>query len=388
MKGDFLKNQFSALKKSGYGRPDEAWKNDFRSTLLMQAKNTVVPKESRAFGLGENISDIFFYIFPAKQLRFAANTAMVLLMALGIVFGGSITTVSAALNSVPGDLLYPIKIMTEGAQVRFAGDEAAKVELHVEFATRRVQEIAKINETENVDNADKIAVATEGFKQEMNTVNQYMDNIQADVAVEIAKIVDAKSEEHEEILNKVALTTVGDEAKSLVQEAKTAAENAGVKAVEVMIVTHNAASSTVSTAEVQNTLESKINNIEKKVEELSGIISASSATGTPVKATEAKTAIDEAKALNSSGAFALALDKLKESTELVRAVVALTVPSGTAANSSTPGTIISNNSSTPQTTVKVQIQTAGGSTSTPLEIQTIVEVIKDESTTTPRIIQP
>ncbi len=387
MKGDFLKNQFNAFKKSGYGNPNEAWKNEFRSTLMMQAKNTVVPKESRGFNLGENIHDIFFFVFPAAELKFAARTTTVMVLAGVLVFGGSITTVSAALNSIPGDLLYPLKKMTEGAQVRFAGDEAAKAELHVEFATRRVQEIAKINETDNADNTNKIAVATEGFKQEMNTVNQYMDNIKPAVAVQIAKIVDAKSEEREQILNKVAETTVGAEAKSLVEEAKTVAENTGVKAVEVMIVTHNVESSTVSTEDVKNTIESKINNIEKKVEELSGMVITSSATSSPVKAMEAKTAIDEAKALNSSGDFALALDKIKESAELVRAVVALTVDAGSGSNSSTPLITITNNSSTPQT-IKVQAQSIGAVTGTPLEIQTVVEAIKDDSSTTPRIITP
>lgn len=363
--------------------PDQKWVSDFRSTLLMQTKNTVVSNEPRSFALFKNIGDVLSFVMPAEQLRFAVRTAAVLVVAFGVAFGGSITTVSAALNSIPGDLLYPLKKMTEGAQVRFAADDAAKAELHVEFAGRRVQEVAKINEVEDSGNTEKIAVAVEGFKQEMDTVNQYMDQSQPEVAVQIAKMVDAKNGEHEQILTKVAQTTADPEAKDIVQQAKVVAEDTGVKAVEVMVVTHTAASTTVTTADVKNSVESKIVEIEKRVEQLTENMSA---TSTPGKAAEdAKTSIDEARSLSSSGDFASALTKIKESTELVRTVTALTAVVVGQVNTSTPA-IISASSTlqiAPRTTQSSGVQ----NTSTPMLIQSLEENV-GENSSTPRIVQP
>ncbi len=385
-----LQKKFTALKQSRFGAPDEAWKSEFRSTLMMQVKNTVV-NEPRRFEFLGTAQDVFAVIFPAEGMRVAVRLATVLLLAGGLVFGGSITTVSASLNSIPGDFLYPLKRMTENAQVRLAGDDTAKAELHVEFAGRRIQEATKIAEESPEGDKALATVAVEGYKQEMQTVNRYLDDNKPEITVEIAKKVDAQSNEHEQVLNRMEKTLPTD-AKQAVQEAKVVTENVGVRAIEVMVVTHSTASLTVTTEEVQTTVESKINNIEKKVEELSGMLSAS-ATSTAASATEAKTAIDEARELNSSGDFASALTKIKESAELVRAVVALTVNSENVINSSTPSVIVSPSSAsvygsgTTIRTINVEIQSVGrNSSSSIFEIQSSDR--GNESSTTPRIILP
>lgn len=376
-----LLKQFAALSKSKLGTPKKEWVNEFRSTLMMGVKNTVA-NEPRSFTFSKNIFDLATFIFPKEQLRLATRTATVLTLVLGIVFSGSITTVSAALNSIPGDFLYPLKLMTEGAQVRLASGDTEKAELHVEFASRRIQEVVKINEEESLDNKARTAVAVQGFKQEMVTVNQYMEKSEPELAAAIAKIVDAKSEEHEQILNTVEKTISDTESRGVVTEAKTVAENTGIKAVEVIVVTHTTTSSTVTSAEVKNTVTSKINDIEKRVEQLSELVSA---TSTPINTSEAKTAIDEARVLNSSGDFSSALSKIKESTELVRAVAALTVTvSPDTGNTTTPTVLNISNSSTTQS-IKVQAQGLEQNTGTLLQIQSIGDHI-DESSTTPRTI--
>lgn len=383
---NLLKKQFTALSKSELGTPKNEWVQEFRSTLMMGVKNTVANSEPRSLAFFKNVFDLVTFIFPKEQLRLATRTATVLTLVLGIVFSGSITTVSAALNSIPGDFLYPLKLMTEGAQVRLASGDTEKAELHVEFAGRRIQEVVKINENEEnlVDNKVRTAVAVEGFKQEMVTVNQYMEQSEPEQAAAIAKIVDAKSEEHEQILLTVEKTISDTESRGVVTEAKTVVENTGIKAVEVIVVTHTTTSSTVTSAEVKNTVTSKINDIEKRVERLSEL---AFATSTPINTKEAKTAIGEARALNLSGDFSSALSKIKESTELVRAVAALTVTVSTdTGNTTTPTVLNISNSSTTQL-IKVQAQGLEQNTGTLLQIQSIGDRV-DESSTTPRIIQP
>jgi hypothetical protein len=68
--------------------------------------------------------------------RLAGVLAAVLLALFSI--GG---TVYASQASLPDDLLYPVKILTEDIQVSLETDPEDKLDLHVSFASRRLQEI-------------------------------------------------------------------------------------------------------------------------------------------------------------------------------------------------------------------------------------------------------
>lgn len=380
MKQDLLKKQFTALNNSGIGTPEAGWKKEFRSTLMMQIKNTV-DLEPRALSFNERLREIINFIFPGEELRLATRAVSIMLLVLGVVFGGSITTVSASLNSVPGDLLYPLKRMTEEAQVALASGQDVKAELHVEFAGRRVQEVAKINEASKVDSAERIAAAVEGFKQEIETANEYLNNLNSEPekVVAVAKIIDAKSEVHQQILNDVSKKVIDSETLGMVQEAQAVAEDASVKAVEVLVVSHTTASSTISTQELKDTVENKINDIERRVEVLQEV---AAATSTPVT-TQAKSAIGEARELSSAGDFASALNKIKESTELVRAVAAITV---TVSSSTTAGTTAVENTSNTQPTLVEAQGSAQINTSTSFQAQWFEEKVIDDPSSTPKMI--
>ena len=61
-----------------------------------------------------------------------------------LVFGGASATAYAAQSSLPGDALYPVKTGLEQTQVRLSSDAADQAELQLEFAQRRLQEIAAL----------------------------------------------------------------------------------------------------------------------------------------------------------------------------------------------------------------------------------------------------
>ncbi len=77
----------------------------------------------------------FFQSFIYKPV--AATAASVVFVA-----GGWLTT-SAAQNSLPGDTLYNVKIISERAQLRVASLDKRAV-LHTEFAGRRLEEVAAL----------------------------------------------------------------------------------------------------------------------------------------------------------------------------------------------------------------------------------------------------
>ncbi|MBI2099201.1 hypothetical protein HYT45_02160 [Candidatus Uhrbacteria bacterium] len=153
---DALKEQFKNLRKSDLGMPNKEWVEASRSTLMMQVKNTVEPNP-RPLSYLERAKEVVAAFAPIDDMRVAGRVASVIVLVGGIVFGSSVTTVSASLNSVPGDLLYPLKRITEEAQVRLTSNAEAKAELHIEFAGRRVQEVSKITDSNSGNNVSRIA---------------------------------------------------------------------------------------------------------------------------------------------------------------------------------------------------------------------------------------
>ncbi len=79
--------------------------------------------------------------FWSWQRRWAVAIAVVL--ALFLAGGG---TVAASSDSLPGDVLYPVKMATEKVQAFFTFGDEAKANLHIKFAERRIKEIESLAE--------------------------------------------------------------------------------------------------------------------------------------------------------------------------------------------------------------------------------------------------
>jgi len=70
---------------------------------------------------------------PILVPRWAVVTACVVLV---LLLGGGGTAMAAG-GTVPGDLLYPVKMVTEKTRLAFTFSDLAKAELHVDLAERR-----------------------------------------------------------------------------------------------------------------------------------------------------------------------------------------------------------------------------------------------------------
>lgn len=72
------------------------------------------------------------------------TTLVSFLVAFVFVFGGAGATAYAAQDSAPTGLLYPVKIMTEDAQLSLARDISSEIDLLLEFNNRRADEITDL----------------------------------------------------------------------------------------------------------------------------------------------------------------------------------------------------------------------------------------------------
>lgn len=255
------------------GAPRQSWLRDNRAGFLMRAENHGQASEQpeqiikRKIGAYASASIIFVSPWMRKNVF---RPAFVVLSAFAVVFSGWIATVNASMNSLPGDVLYPLKRATEEAQLTLSAG-ADKTNLQVEFASRRLEEVSKIVESADQQNKDEnVATALDQFKNNINDVKANLETLknngQAEEAVAMAKMVDRKVGEYSSVLENTGNTgtDLSDNFKENVENAKKVVEETGVKAVEVMAEHTDTA---VTMAELKIRLENKVNQLENRLQD-------------------------------------------------------------------------------------------------------------------------
>lgn len=262
------KEVISKIKNLKNIKPSKEWVDSNRNILLTQIKGQVVKKD-----LDSGIFLEFFKsVFGQKKFVFAtAKYLLVLLMIFGVSLGGGIASVGASRGSVPGDLLYPIKITIEKAQLTLSSKKEDKVKLELEFAGRRIEEVDKIIETPEREKEKKMEKALSNFKNNLNTVNQHLDNIKNEgkstEVVELAVMIDNRVEEFSEVLTKKK--DIIPEAVKAVKEALNVSEETSEKVVDVIIEEHQKDESKIlSNEDVAKRVEEKISKAEEQLNEL------------------------------------------------------------------------------------------------------------------------
>ncbi len=74
------------------------------------------------------------------------GTLITIIMAIGLVFGGSTATVFASQDSAPNEFLYPVKLISEDVQLGLVQKPQSKVELALGYALERIDEISELRE--------------------------------------------------------------------------------------------------------------------------------------------------------------------------------------------------------------------------------------------------
>ncbi|MFH1381985.1 MAG: DUF5667 domain-containing protein [Chloroflexota bacterium] len=105
------------------------------------------------------------WLIPALSLRAVA----IVLLAFAIIVGGS-TSVYASQNSLPGDVLYPVKTGVEKLQVAVTVNPESKAYLHLKSAQRRIDEVAvqaSLNRTVNTSGLATVPAQTDAALREI-----------------------------------------------------------------------------------------------------------------------------------------------------------------------------------------------------------------------------
>jgi len=234
--------------------PDRAWVQATRKTLLMQVENTL--PATRQLTLAKRLREIIRYTLPQSFVHWIRRPAIAALSLVVILAGGSVMSVSAAEQSMPGDFFYALKLATEQARLALASSKGDKLKLKTEFTSRRIQELKQVATSNN--SSEKVVQVTEILKRDMNTLKEQLTDVANEApaaqAAEAAKLVDQKSNE---VITALQATKeqLPPEAKEKMTEAQSVAADTGVKALEVLVEKHQVSKDSVPAQEVAQAIQ-------------------------------------------------------------------------------------------------------------------------------------
>jgi len=255
------KNIIHNLKKikslESVGKPDALWLAENRRILMMQINPQNKKTEYNPYQ--------YYYEFVLSALRQQVlRPALMAILVVGAYFGYTATIMSAK-ASLPGEALYPIKVLTEKVQLATTVSDESKVKLKMTFVSRRgdeLQQLAKktINEPQNKEkNTEAIASTVKKITEEVKEVQKHLDKIEKASSVsdiiDTAKVVDEKSLKVEKDIINANINLNTEVKKDVAKEVKEAIAETG------------AVGSQALKAIVNKNEEQKASNSEEKISE-------------------------------------------------------------------------------------------------------------------------
>jgi hypothetical protein len=77
------------------------------------------------------------------DMKLVARFAIALVIVIGLIIGGGITTTASA-SALPGDTLYPVKLSLEQINLLFANDSQVRQQLELQYQDARQQEVQSL----------------------------------------------------------------------------------------------------------------------------------------------------------------------------------------------------------------------------------------------------
>lgn len=183
-----------SLRGAGHSaHPDSAWVAATRSRVLQHIYQTTEEVPQRVVTLNHLWSALSL-IMPQRTVYTVVRPAFIFVLCFVLGTAGWITTVTASLESLPGDALYAVKIATEHTQVAVThalqGREAS-AQLRVSFATRRADEVSKAVATGSPaddKHRERVEQAVENLKTEVETVSAELKEVNQENPVAAARV--------------------------------------------------------------------------------------------------------------------------------------------------------------------------------------------------------
>jgi len=106
-----------------------------------------------------------YFKMATPRMKKVYQTAAIAIVLVALLFGGAGITAAAASNSLPGDRLYAVKSGIEKARVQLAGETEDKVQLNLQYAQMRLEEIESLIAQERFNDIGEAVKAYEQYIQ-------------------------------------------------------------------------------------------------------------------------------------------------------------------------------------------------------------------------------
>jgi len=205
----------------------------------------------------------FRYTGQVKPIPYKRRFNMVaiivaVVLAISALGGG---TAYASQGSLPGDVLYPVKLGTEQARLVLAANDVDKAELYLTFATSRVEEMTALVER---GRPEKVDIAVNGYDKAMAMATQKMEAASGKGLgiADISESVGEATSNHLSTLDEV-YERVPDEAKPAIERAREVSMNGQENTLRAL-----ARENPVRATEINLMLiERQLNRVRVRVEE-------------------------------------------------------------------------------------------------------------------------
>jgi len=281
-------------------KPKEYWVVSCRSRLAfrieMERKKALLNKD--IFALEELFS--FWRVFNFNR-TFKTLYISAILFALLVCSGG--VTVFAAMKSLPGSSLYPVKLAVEKARTLVASSQESKIKLQSELTNTRLQELKQI-----VEAPDSLGQKTAQVDQVVGQIQQQLATFKDQLpqakdngsqkSVETAKMVGEKVSQIEKALVQAQKSLNSDSGQNLnnkISEATAAADKTSDQALEIIVNNKSQASPADKQAALAK-IEENINNArieEKMIKEKISLIGIKASSGVEAILVIDKSVVDD-----------------------------------------------------------------------------------------------
>lgn len=227
--------QLKELKRNHEGiNPSPEWMARSREQLMSQIQNSMGANPERASFASS--FETFSKLFISQKIYYSLRTMAVFALAIGITIGGWIGGVSATHHCLPGNFCYNVKLAAEKTQVAVAsitGDTDSKVALHLEFASRRLEEIRQVKTSHQVDAVNEL---TKSLNSVSDTL-QKVKNQDSETATRVAKDISKKTSDIVQTLNDVTAEDINVPIGTVraIADATQVANNTGIQALEIAL---------------------------------------------------------------------------------------------------------------------------------------------------------
>ncbi len=296
---------------------EESLSHDEKKQGAIDFKNFMEKNPNRGVSMvSPYIKNLFISTFKfVKQRQLVAIALAVIL-----VLGGSSGTAYAAVNSLPGDLLYPIKInINEKLESVLARGTEAKARVAVKHAINRIEEVEKLAVAGKLEKSSEGSVSAT-LALQSKVVQENILKLKTEGNVEAAIVISSDFEnslnDHKKNLANLVKNSRDTARDLLVKTSENIHDNILAAAKERLILEDSLSTSN------QITVNKKIANDEliasqKKIKKIEGAVNASRNIDKDIKDTlkNAVKTVSESEEKINVGAYNNAVVLLKDAKE-------------------------------------------------------------------------